>query len=97
MQTLLVLNINPELEEDLIDFLLASANVSGFTSYHVHGHGAFPNMSLSEQVSGRRKRIQVEAMLEKESIPGLLGRLKSEVGTDIVYWEQAISNPGRID
>ncbi len=97
MQTLLVLNINPELEEDLIDFLLACANVSGFTSYHVHGHGAFPNMSLSEQVSGRRKRIQVEAMLEKESIPGLLGRLKSEVGTDIVYWEQSISNPGRID
>lgn len=96
MQTLLVLNINPELEEDLVDFLLASPRVNGFTSYHVHGHGAFPDMSLSEQVSGRRKRIQLEAILEKDAIPELLGRLKSEVGTDIVYWEQAISNPGRI-
>jgi hypothetical protein len=96
MQTLLVLNINPELEEDLIDFLLASASISGFTSYHVHGHGAFPNMSLSEQVSGRRKRIQVEAMLDKESIPDLLGRLKSEVGNDIFYWEQPVSGIGRI-
>ncbi len=97
MQTLLVLNINPELEEDLVDFLLENPDVRGFTSYHVHGHGAFPNMSITEQVSGRRKRIQLEVMLDQDAIATLLGSLKKEVGNDIVYWEQAISNSGRID
>ncbi|MAM71749.1 MAG: hypothetical protein CMP91_11475 [Gammaproteobacteria bacterium] len=97
MQTLLVLNINPELEEELVDYLLAQPKVSGFTSYHVHGHGAFPDMSLAEQVTGRRKRIQLEVMLDKVDVSTTLGGLKTKVGTDIVYWEQAISNSGRID
>tara|TARA_R110000824_G_scaffold318073_1_gene505190 strand:- start:10170 stop:10463 length:294 start_codon:yes stop_codon:yes gene_type:complete len=97
MQTLLVLNINPDLEEDLVDYLLEQEAISGFTSYSVRGHGAFPDMSLAEQVSGRRKRIQIEALLEKEQIGGILEGLKSHVGNDIVYWEQAISNSGRIE
>ena len=39
MKTMLVLNIRPELEEDLVDFLLAREGVAGFTSYHGRGHG----------------------------------------------------------
>lgn len=54
-------------------------------------------MSITEQVSGRRKRIQLEVMLDQDAIATLLGSLKKEVGNDIVYWEQAISNSGRID
>lgn len=97
MQTLLVLNINPELEEDMVDYLLEQECITGFTSYPVHGHGAFPNMSVAEQVSGRRKRLQLEIMLDKSEMDIILRKLKKEVGTDIVYWEQTIANHGRID
>jgi hypothetical protein len=97
MQTLLLLNINPGLEEDLVDYLLAKDFIDGFTSYTVYGHGIHSDMSLTEQVSGRRKRLQVEAILEKENVDELLAGLKQNVGTDIVYWEQSISNKGRID
>ena len=97
MQTMLLLNINPRLEEDLVDYLLSKEFIDGFTSYTVHGHGIHSDMSLTEQVSGRRKRIQVEAILNKENIDELLDGLKENVGTDIVYWEQVISNKGRID
>lgn len=96
MQTMLILNINPELEEDLVDYLLEQDAISGFTSYIVRGHGTITNMSLSEQVSGRRKRIQIEALLDKEEVSAILAGLKKQVGVDIVYWEQAISNQGRI-
>ena len=37
--TLLVLNIPPELEEDLVDYLLSRPSVTGFTSFRVYGHG----------------------------------------------------------
>jgi hypothetical protein len=97
MQTMLVMNINPELEEDMVDYLLGQEFINGFTSYQVNGHGAFSNMSLAEQVSGRRKRVQLEVLLEQAAINTILEGLKSNVGVDIVYWEQAITNHGKID
>ncbi|MBN4075300.1 MAG: hypothetical protein COA71_03935 [SAR86 cluster bacterium] len=97
MQTMLVLNISPGVEEDLVDYLLEQAFISGFTSYPVRGHGAFSDMSLAEQVTGRRKRVQLEMLLEQEEVGEVLSGLKRNVSSDIVYWEQAISNHGRID
>ncbi len=97
MQTMLVMNINPELEEDMVDFLLEQEFIKGFTSYQVNGHGASANMSLAEQVSGRSKRVQLEVLLDQTEVSTILAGLKSNVGVDIVYWEQAISNHGRID
>ena len=58
--TMLVLNTAPELEENLIDYLLSFEQVEGFTSYQVHGHGEHRNLSVTEQVTGRRKRSQYE-------------------------------------
>jgi hypothetical protein len=92
MQTMLVMNINPELEEDMVDYLLGQEFINGFTSYQVNGHGAFSNMSLAE-----RKRVQLEVLLEQAAINTILEGLKSNVGVDIVYWEQAITNHGKID
>jgi nitrogen regulatory protein PII len=97
MQTMLIMNINPELEEDMVDYLLEQEYISGFTSYKVSGHGAYSNMSLAEQVSGRRKRVQLEVLLKQGDVSSILEGLKSQVGVDIVYWEQPISNHGRID
>lgn len=97
MIKMLVLNIPPELEEDLIDYLLSLASISGFTSYEARGHGSDVTLSISEQVSGRRKRLQFEVLIEDEEIQSLLDGLSGEVGKDIAYWEQLIDNLGHID
>jgi len=98
MKTMLVLNIRPELEEDLVDYLLAYDGVAGFTSYHARGHGQVnEEMSLAEQVSGRRQRLQFEILMEDADIKTLIDGLAVEVGRDIVYWQQMVSNAGRVD
>lgn len=94
--TILVLNTAPELEEDLIDYLLSFEQVEGFTSYQVHGHGEHQSLSVTEQVAGRRKRSQYEIFIAKAAIAKVLEGLASAVGKDIVYWEQAARNFGRI-
>ncbi|HAJ76735.1 MAG TPA: DUF3240 domain-containing protein [Gammaproteobacteria bacterium] len=96
MKTMLVLNLMPELEEDMVDFLLANPHVGGFTSYRTRGHGEHANMSLAEQVSGRRRRLQFEVILEEAAISELVGGLAEGVGKDILYWQQAISNLGKV-
>lgn len=93
---MLVLNTAPELEENLIDYLLSFEQVEGFTSYQVHGHGEHHNLSVTEQVTGRRKRSQYEIFIASDAIPKVLEGLASAVGRDIVYWEQAARNFGRI-
>lgn len=94
--TMLVLNIAPDLEENLIDYLLGFEQIEGFTSYSVHGHGEHDSLSVSEQVIGRRKRSQYEIFISPSAIPSLLEGLASAVGRDIVYWEQAVRNFGRV-
>ena len=96
MIKMLVLNIPPELEEDLIDYLLSLGSVTGFTSYETRGHGSDVTLSIAEQVSGRRKRLQFELLIEDGDIRSLLDGLSTEVGKDIAYWEQVIDNIGHI-
>jgi len=94
--TMLVLNTAPELEEDLIDYLLSVEQVQGFTSYKVHGHGEHGSLSIAEQVAGRRKRQQYEIFIANAAIPEVRNALDLAVGKDIVYWEQPVRNFGRI-
>lgn len=93
--TILVLNTAPELEEDLIDYLLAFEQVQGFTSFQVHGHGEHQKLSLAEQVTGRRKRSQYEIFIASGAIANVLEGLASAVGRDIVYWQVTARNFGR--
>ena len=95
-ETMLVLNLDPRLQEDLVDYLLGLPYVTGFTAYKVHGHGDHVGMSISEQVSGRRDRLQVEIILGENNIQGLLDRLAVEVGKGITYWQQLICNRGEV-
>jgi nitrogen regulatory protein PII len=96
MNTLLVLNISPELEEDLVDYLLQTKGVSGFTTQTVHGHGPEGAMSLAEQVAGRRKRLRIEILMQEKDVATLLAGLGGAVGRDIVYWQQPVSGYGRV-
>lgn len=95
MQTLLILNIPPALEEDLIDYLLSRDSVGGFTSYKAMGHSTGKDLTIAEQVSGRRQRLQFEVIMDVDQIESLTSALAAEVGKDITYWQQPISNLGR--
>lgn len=96
MDTLLVLNVPPQVEEDLIDYLLQAEGVSGFTAQAVYGHGPGGQMTLAEQVAGRRKRFQVSIMLQHDAVAGVLDGLATQVGRDIVWWQHAVTASGRI-
>lgn len=52
-QCLLAIVIAPESEDTLIDWLLSRADVNGFTSSRVNGHGSLGELTLAEQVTGR--------------------------------------------
>jgi len=94
---ILMLNIAPELEEDMVDYLLSIEQIAGFTSYKVFGHGQNKGLSVAEQVSGRRKRSQYELIVNESTITLILSGLAEAVGRDIVYWQQPVSNFGRIE
>jgi len=97
MNAILILNTNPELEEDLVDYLLGLACISGFTSYSVRGHGHHGNLSIAEQVTGRRKRLQVEILLQESDAQTVLSGLATRVGRDISWWLQPVSACGALD
>ncbi len=97
MLNLLILNTRPELEEDLVDYLLSLPCISGFTSYPVRGHGHHQNLSVAEQVSGRRKRLQVEVMLEEDAVATVLAGLVENVGRDINWWRMPVHDSGMLD
>lgn len=95
--TMLVLNIPPEIEEDLVDYLLSLEAVAGFTSFRVYGHGENSLLSIAEQVTGRRARLRYELVLDETQVHGVIANLGAKVGRDIIYWQQPVSNFGRID
>ena len=94
---ILMLNVAPELEEDLVDYLLSIEQIVGFSSYTVYGHGQQQGLSVAEQVSGRRKRSQYELIVKKSIIPLIISGLAEAVGRDIIYWQQPVSNFGRLE
>jgi hypothetical protein len=95
--TMLVINVPPEIEEDLVDYLLSLEAGSGFTSFRVHGHGEHAALSIAEQVTGRRARLRYELVLGEHQVADVLGGLKIKVGGDIIYWQHPVSNFGRIE
>lgn len=73
---LLTLNIPPQLEETMVDWLLEHNSAGGFTSMHVYGHGSgLSAMSVSEQVMGRQKRVQFAIHSELAALQNLLALL----------------------
>ena len=96
MYAKLVLIIAPGLEEDLVDLLLELPAVDGFTSFVVQGNGKQQNMSLAEQVAGRRKRLRFELVLEAAKVDGLLLELRERLGGDSVFWVESLGSFGKL-
>lgn len=89
-QGLLILIVPPSLEESLVDILLQQAEISGFTSSKVNGHGTVhgddAKLSIVEQVTGRQQRVQFMMHATIVDLKNLVSDLKSTFrSTDIHY------------
>jgi hypothetical protein len=95
MKTMLILMTSPALEEDMVDFLLDHPHVEGFTSLAAYGHGQTAAMSVTEQVAGRRKRVQFQIIMDVGAVDSLTQELAGRVGQDVVFWQVPVSGLGR--
>jgi len=94
---LLRLNIPPDLEEDIVDLLLANPQIRGYQSYPIRGHGRVGSMTIAEQVAGRRNRVQFEIVLDSEVLEATLQQLKESFPTpDAIYWVLPVLQSGRL-
>lgn len=58
-QCLLIIFAPPSVEETMVDWLLENDAIQGFSSVEAFGHGVRQGgMSLLEQVTGRKRRVQ---------------------------------------
>ncbi len=94
---LLTIIAPPKMEESLVDWLLVQTDIKGFTSQVAYGHGSGHEMSLAEQVSGRRRQVTFMIELEKIRAESILVDLKQHfLGTGLYYWLVPISVSGSV-
>ena len=98
-QVLVVLNVPPSLEQDVVDWLLAQPNGSGFTSRPVHGHSArHKDLSPAEQVSGRQRRLQFEIHMAGASVDIFLTSARDQFGrADAHFWVLPVIAAGHLN
>ena len=86
-QSLLILTVDPKLEDEVIDWLLESPDRTGFTSLPAFGHGG-PHHALStaEQVAGKQPRIQFQIALPGVVAAATLKAFKDRFGSSSHSW-----------
>jgi hypothetical protein len=97
-EALVVLNVPPELEETVVDWLLKRVGGVGFTSFAVSGHStSHDDLSAAEQVSGRQRRQQFQMQIGAEVVQGFLSDARDTLGAaDIRYWVLPVMQTGRL-
>ncbi len=97
-EALVVLNGPPEIEEPLVDWLLAREDSTGFTSFPVSGHSTCHNgLSLAEQVSGRQRRQQFQVQIRRDGVDAFLENAGKLFGTaGIRFWVLPLSSSGHL-
>ncbi|SJM91369.1 DUF3240 family protein [Crenothrix polyspora] len=95
---LVTLNVAPSLEELVVDCLLLLESEHGFSSFPVNAHHHNnKGLSLSEQVSGRQKKIRFQMYVAEQGLATLLAQLKQEFsGAGIQYWVLPVLENGVI-
>ena len=85
---LIVLNVAPALEDDVIDWLLERKGDQGFTRVAVHGHGARQSgLSVAEQVTGRQNRVQFDVAIPADESDAFLRDAASYFGGADVHYQ----------
>jgi len=87
-QVLVVLTGPPQLESQLIDWLMSRDSGLGFSTSAVHGHSTrHDHLSIAEQVSGWQRRLQFQVQLDRSLLEKFIAELAEEfTGTDLHYW-----------
>ncbi len=100
METLLQLTLvaDPGLEEPLVDWLLEHEPRFGFTSTHLFGHSrSLENLSLAEQVAGRKHQIRFQLCVDGGRLDALLEDLgRAFGGSGIRYWVVPVIKEGEV-
>lgn len=85
---LVVLNVTPALEDDIIDWLLERKGDQGFTRAAVHGHGSRQaGLTVAEQVTGRRDRVQFDVAIAGDEADAFLRDAASRFGGADVHFQ----------
>ncbi len=95
---LVTLNVPPSLEEAVVDSLLLLETEHGFSSFPVNAHHHVnKGLSLSEQVTGRQKRIRFQLYVSVEKLHDLVVKLREDfAGSGIQYWVLPVVEHGVI-
>ncbi|MGI2325040.1 MULTISPECIES: DUF3240 family protein [Methylococcus] len=93
---LLTLLAPPQLEDPLVDWLLSTPAIQGFSSQAASSHSSrTEGMSLNEQVAGRTRRIRFEAQLSADGLRDTLNVLRTDFrGSGIHYWVTPVLDVG---
>ena len=93
-----ILSLAPTLEERMIDWLLGREDIETFTGYTTYSHGAAGgDLSVAEQVSGRRRRVELRVELKSAAADDWLAALGDRfAGADISYFVAPILRSGRL-
>ena len=95
---LFILDVPPEIEESVVDFLLEYDNEIEFTSFPMFSHRrSHSGYTLSEQVTGRKKQQSFRLPIPKDRLVELLTALKKEFkGAGLEFRTVPILNWGEI-
>lgn len=86
-EALIVLNVPPNLEETIVDWLLAREGGAGFTSFPVSGHSTrHDGLSPAEQVSGRQRRQQFQIQIKKDAVDSFIDDARAALGNAGVHF-----------
>jgi hypothetical protein len=96
-ECLLVLIAAPGIEEALVDFLLSQEQFSGFSAQKIDGSPAHGRLTLSEQVTARKRQVMFHVHAPRDAVSGLLHRLRSDFrGAGLHYWVMPVLEAGPI-
>ena len=95
---LVVLNVAPELEGAVVDWLLERVGRTGFTSFPVSGHStSHEHLTVAEQVSGRQHRLQFQVQIGADVLEKFLNDASDTLGgTGIRYWVLPVTQSGHL-
>lgn len=95
---LVVLNVPLNLQEPLIDWLLAREDGTGFTSFSVFGHGTgHEDLSPAEQVGGRQRRQQFQIQIDEDGLDAFLDDARRTLGmAGVQFWVLPLIAAGRL-
>ena len=97
-QCLLYIVAPTDVESIIVDWLIDSELIKGFSSVPISGHSAdYSALSIAEQVEGRRWMILYLIRLPQASIDTVIQGLKNDLGhIGLDYWVVPVLAYGKI-